>query len=75
MLGEKDPVHLISMAKQARRKLQHAGSRDGKSSKLSKKPMRIEVSEERDREDITNRKFQAVFLQVFFCNLSISSKA
>lgn len=59
MLGEKDPVHLISMAKQARRKLQHGGSRDGKLSKLSKKPMRIEVSEERDREDITDRKFQA----------------
>ena len=59
ILGDKDPVHLISIPKQARRKLHHDGSKDGGSSKLSKKPMRVESNEERNREDVADIKFEA----------------
>lgn len=63
VLGEKDPVHLIFVPSNSRRKLQHVngslrngGSRHGKS---AQKPDRIDRSEEREKESASDIKFEA----------------
>ncbi|MCJ1293348.1 anaphase promoting complex subunit cdc16 [Xylographa carneopallida] len=62
ILGDKNPSHLISSSSKARRKLQHTSGNlrngAGKTAKLAR-PDRIEVSEERDREDVSDVKFEA----------------
>ena len=58
ILGESNPTHLISTTSKARRKLQHlnGGSRSG----LSKSGKdRIEKSEERENDDVSDLKFEA----------------
>ncbi|MCJ1453524.1 anaphase promoting complex subunit cdc16 [Mycoblastus sanguinarius] len=62
ILGEKNPNHLIISPSKTRRKLQHTNGnlRPGnKHGKTSGKPERIEKSEERDREDVSNIKYEA----------------
>lgn len=63
ILGDKNPTHLISTSSKARRKLQHANGslRNGThmNGKAATKPDRIERSEERDREDVSDVKFEA----------------
>ncbi|MCJ1438088.1 anaphase promoting complex subunit cdc16 [Xylographa pallens] len=63
ILGDKNPTHLISSSSKARRKLQHTSGNlrngAGKATKLAARPDRIEVSEERDREDVSDVKFEA----------------
>lgn len=64
VLGDKNPVHLITTTDRSRRKLQHLDPRNG-TSKMGKMPQRLERadrvdrSEERDREDISNIRFEA----------------
>lgn len=64
ILGEKNPTHLITTSSKARRKLLHTGAnlhngalRSGKL--LPGRLDRIERSEERDREDASDIKFEA----------------
>lgn len=63
MLGEKNPSHLITTSSKARRKLQHTSGnlRNGmhKGGKVVGKPDRIERSEERERENISDIKYEA----------------
>ncbi|KAK5119864.1 hypothetical protein LTR85_007190 [Meristemomyces frigidus] len=65
LLGDKNPVHLITTADAARRKLQHLTNTNGLSSKQhgkSKVPSRSERadrSEERDFERASNIKYEA----------------
>ena len=62
ILGERNPSHLIISPSKTRRKLHHTngalrpGNRYGKA---TGKPERIERSEERDRENISNIKYEA----------------
>ncbi|KAK2763145.1 anaphase promoting complex subunit cdc16 [Arachnomyces sp. PD_36] len=62
ILGENNPTHLISSSSNSRRKIQHLGGnvhvtlRNGKPSSRAD---RIERSEEREREDANNLKFEA----------------
>lgn len=61
ILGDKNPVHLISAAGSARRKLQHVDARAAQSKhhKLGSRSDRVDRSEERDKEDIANIRFEA----------------
>ncbi|KAA6406503.1 MAG: anaphase-promoting complex subunit 6 [Lasallia pustulata] len=63
ILGDKNPTHLISNSSKARRKLQHTNgslwSGSLENGKAVTKPDRIERSEERDREDVSDIKFEA----------------
>lgn len=63
ILGDKNPTHLISTSSKARRKLQHTNGslRNGtpQNGKAVTRPDRIERSEERDREDVSDIKFEA----------------
>ena len=62
ILGDKNPSHLIISPSKTRRKLQHTngalrpGNRHGKA---AGRPERIEKSEERDRENTSNIKYEA----------------
>ncbi|KAF2269590.1 TPR-like protein [Lojkania enalia] len=62
ILGDKNPMHLISTKEATRQKLRHvdvntrAGARHHKASSRSE---RFVTSEERDREDVANLKFEA----------------
>ena len=63
LLGEKNPVHLVTTSDSVRRKLQHLSN--GLSSKQHGKPKlpsqneRADRSEERDREDMSDIKYEA----------------
>ncbi|KAH0550892.1 hypothetical protein GP486_007745, partial [Trichoglossum hirsutum] len=63
ILGEKNPTHLISSSSNSRRKLQHTdgNTRNGlhRGGKGAYKLDRVDRSEEREREDATNIKFEA----------------
>lgn len=62
ILGDKNPSHLIISPSKTRRKLQHTNGhlRPGaKSGKLNGKPDRIERSEERDKENLSDIKYEA----------------
>ncbi len=62
ILGDKNPSHLIVSPSKTRRKLHHTNGtlRPGnKYGKASGKPERIERSEERDRENISDIKYEA----------------
>ena len=63
ILGEKDPVHLIVVSSNSRRKLQHTNGsfRNGgpKHGKGAQKPDRIDRSEERQKESASDIKFEA----------------
>ena len=62
-MGESNPTHLISSASKTRRKLLHTGSSlrngTGNRGKQPTRPDRIEKSEEREREDFSNIKYEA----------------
>jgi anaphase-promoting complex subunit 6 len=62
-LGEKNPVHLVTTSDSARRKLQHLSnglsSKQHGKSKLPSRPERVDRSEEREREDNSNIKYEA----------------
>ena len=61
-MGDRNPTNLVSTSSKARRKLQHAsnGTKDevSKSAK-QKRTDRIERSEERDRQDSADIKYEA----------------
>lgn len=63
LLGDKNPVHLISAPGSARRKLQHVDSnlRNGKAkdTKSGQRTDRVDRSEDRDQEDATTIKAEA----------------
>jgi anaphase-promoting complex subunit 6 len=62
ILGEKNPTHLITSSSNSRRKLQHADGNIKVTSRAGKgayKLDRVDRSEEREREDATNIKFEA----------------
>ena len=61
ILGDKNPAHLLSSSDRVRRKLQHLDTRNGasKTGKMPQRTERIDRSEERDREDIGNIRFEA----------------
>lgn len=63
VLGDKNPVHLLSSSDRMRRKLQHVDIGNSSSSKRTKNPIsrtdRIDRSEDRDREDINDVRFEA----------------
>lgn len=63
ILGEKNPVHLVTTTDAARRKLQHLSdplsSRQHGKSKAPSRTDRADRSEERDREDAVNIKYEA----------------
>ena len=62
ILGDKDPTHLIISPSKTRRKLQHTNGslRPGhKHGKANGKPDRIERSEERGRENLSDIKYEA----------------
>ena len=63
LLGEKNPVHLVSSSDSARRKLQHLSnglsSKQHGKSKLPTRTERADRSEERDREDQSDIKYEA----------------
>ncbi len=63
LLGEKNPVHLITTTDSARRKLQHVSngisSKQFGKSKLPSRTDRVDRSEERDREDSSIIKYEA----------------
>ncbi|KAF2841296.1 cell division cycle protein-like protein [Patellaria atrata CBS 101060] len=63
ILGDKNPTHLITAPGSARRKLQHldGSARNGlfKQTKAEKKLERADRSEERDKENISNIRFEA----------------
>lgn len=64
ILGDKNPVHLITSSDRARRKLQHLDAWNGighagKNGKMPQRSDRADRSEERDREDASNIRFEA----------------
>ncbi|KAI9857046.1 MAG: anaphase promoting complex subunit cdc16 [Trichoglossum hirsutum] len=63
ILGEKNPTHLITSSSNSRRKLQHTDGNTknglGRGGKGVYKLERVDRSEEREREDATNIKFEA----------------
>ena len=63
ILGDKNPTHLVLTTSKVRRKLQHTNGyfRNGisKNGKASARTDRLEKSEERDREDASDIKFEA----------------
>jgi len=62
ILGDKNPSHLIISPSKTRRKLQHTNGnlRPGNNNgKANGKPDRIEKSEERDRENLSDMKYEA----------------
>lgn len=61
ILGDKNPVHLLSSSDRVRRKLQHLDSRNasGRNAKMPQRSERIDRSEERDREDSGDIRFEA----------------
>jgi len=61
ILGDKNPTHLLSSSDRMRRKLQHLDARNGtaKAGKMPSRMDRIDRSEERDREDVSNIRFEA----------------
>ncbi|KAK4622046.1 Anaphase-promoting complex subunit cut9 [Fulvia fulva] len=63
LLGDKNPVHLITTADGARRKLQHISnglsSKQHGKSRMPNRTDRVDRSEERDREDASNLKYEA----------------
>lgn len=61
VLGDKNPVHLITTSDRARRKLQHLDARNGtgRSGKMPQRSDRADRSEERDREDAKNIRSEA----------------
>lgn len=62
ILGDKNPVHLITSSDRTRRKLQHLDPRNalGKMAKLPQlRSDRVDRSEERDKEDMSNIRFEA----------------
>ncbi|MCJ1473532.1 anaphase promoting complex subunit cdc16 [Lambiella insularis] len=63
ILGDRNPTNLMTTSSKARRKLLHTSGnlRNGSSKpvKLAAGPDRMEKSEERDREDVSDIKFQA----------------
>ncbi|KAI4846950.1 TPR-like protein [Aureobasidium sp. EXF-8845] len=62
ILGDKNPVHLITSSDRTRRKLQHLDPRNalGKTAKLPQlRSDRVDRSEERDKEDMSNIRFEA----------------
>ncbi|KAI9779806.1 MAG: anaphase promoting complex subunit cdc16, partial [Candelina submexicana] len=58
VLGEKNPTHLFSNSSNSRRKLKHANG-TLQAGRAGQRPDRIEKSEERDREDTANLKYEA----------------
>lgn len=61
ILGDKNPVHLITSSDRTRRKLQHLDTRNGagKAARLMHRSDRVDRSEERDKEDMSNIRFEA----------------
>ena len=61
LLGDKNPVHLISAPGSTRRKLQHVDTRiaNGRGGKALGRTDRIDRSEEREREDVSIIKHEA----------------
>lgn len=64
ILGENNPTHLISSSSNRRRKIQHLGGNAHahvtlRNGKPSSRTDRVEGSEEREREDANNIKFEA----------------
>lgn len=63
ILGDKNPTHLLATSSKARRKLQHTSGnlRNGaqKHGKTNGRPDRIDVSEERERESLSDIKHEA----------------
>jgi len=63
ILGDKNPTHLLATTSKARRKLQHTSGnlRNGaqKHGKANDRPDRIDVSEERERESLSDIKHEA----------------
>jgi anaphase-promoting complex subunit 6 len=63
ILGDKNPVHLVTTNDASRRKLQHVGnglsSKQHGKSRLVGRIDRVDRSEEREHEDATNIKYQA----------------
>ncbi|KAK3696338.1 anaphase-promoting complex subunit Cut9 [Vermiconidia calcicola] len=63
LLGEKNPVHLVTTSDSARRKLQHLSnglsSKQHGKTKLPSRTQRADRSEERDREDASKIKYEA----------------
>ena len=62
ILGDKNPSHLIISPSKTRRKLHHTNwtlRPENKHGKAAGKPERIERSEERDRENASNIKYEA----------------
>ncbi|KAL2354696.1 anaphase-promoting complex, cyclosome, subunit 3-domain-containing protein [Cryomyces antarcticus] len=63
ILGDRNPVHLITTSNNARRKLQHVDGTVrggvGRGSKGTLRGGRADRSEERDGEDVSNIKFEA----------------
>lgn len=62
ILGDKNPTHLIATSSKVRRKLQHTSGnlRNGaKSGKATGRSDRIEKSEERERENVSDIKYEA----------------
>ena len=61
ILGDKNPVHLITSSDRSRRKLQHLDPRNGhgKSGRALHRADRVDRSEERDKEDVSNIRFEA----------------
>ena len=62
ILGDKNPKHLIATSSKVRRKLQHTTGnlRNGtKSGKAIGRPDRVDKSEERERENVSDIKYEA----------------
>ncbi|GAB7347002.1 hypothetical protein MBLNU459_g3151t1 [Dothideomycetes sp. NU459] len=61
ILGDKNPVHLITSSDRTRRKLQHLDPRNGvgRAGKMPHRSDRVDRSEEREREDVSNIRFEA----------------
>ncbi|KAJ9639999.1 anaphase-promoting complex subunit Cut9 [Coniosporium tulheliwenetii] len=61
VLGDKNPVYLIAAPGSARQKLRHVDGRvtNGASKKLAHRSDRVDRSEDREREDISNIRFEA----------------
>ena len=63
ILGDKNPTHLILSTSKSRRKLQHTSGSlrngTGKHVKSLSRPDRVEKSEEREKEDLSDIKFEA----------------
>lgn len=62
ILGDKNPTQLVATSSKVRRKLQHtSGNRrnDGQKNGKASRPDRIEKSEERERENVSDLKYEA----------------